>query len=139
MAEQYLFEEIMVVDDNRIDRFITGEMVKKHFFAARIIDFSTVMSGLEHLQQLLASGQQFPPVILLDVNMPIMDGFDFLDGYLKLPEHARNTCTVVMISATNSEDDFRRIGEYTVVKRFFNKPLTKDNIAELKKKLGGAA
>ncbi len=62
-----------------------------------------------------------------------MDGFDFVESYMKLPSLLRDNCKIVMISSTNSPEDFARISTYPAIALFFSKPLSEkilDNIRE---------
>ncbi len=133
MVKNYLYKTVMVVDDSRLDRHITGTVIKKNLFAEEIVEFSAVASALDYLYLIIDQPEIFPKFIFLDINMPELDGFDFLDGYLKLPQEVQERCTIIMISATNSKEDFRRINTYPVVHTFFNKPLSERILNDIRR------
>jgi len=135
MEKTFLYKKVMVVDDNAMDRYITTEIVRKYSFAEEVSMYPSVSEALVYLRSLESAPASFPPVIFLDVNMPVMDGFDFLDNYLKLPQNLQKRCTIIMISATNSEEDFARIHTYPVVRMFFRKPLSEAILEEIRKVL----
>jgi CheY-like chemotaxis protein len=133
MEKKYLLKKVMIVDDSNMDRFISTTMIKNNLFAEEVEGFSSVASALRYLHSLLLSQDPFPPIVFLDVNMPVKDGFDFLDDYLKFSEDVRKHCIIIMISATNSEEDIKRINTYPIVNMFFNKPLSNDILNNIRK------
>jgi len=108
----------MVVDDTKLDRFISSNVRKRDRFAEEISDFNSAASALDHLSSVANSPDAIPDIIFLDINMSVMDGFDFLDNYMKLPEAIQKRCSIIMISSTNSQDDFDRINSYPAVRLF---------------------
>jgi CheY-like chemotaxis protein len=119
----------VIVDDSEIEGQITKYILLKNSFAENVLIFSSAMAALVHLNKTSV----FPDFIFLDVNMPIMDGFDFLNSYIKFPEQKRQGCTVVILSGTQSPEDFIRMQEYREVKAIFRKPLQFERLEELKK------
>ena len=127
-----MYNNVIVIDDSEIDRFISRSVIKRNNFALSCIAFATVEDGLAYLRTLINLSEPFPEIIFLDVNMPEMDGFDFLDNYLKLPPDIQTTSNIFMISATNSESDYARIKTYSIVRKLFSKPLTPSILNEVK-------
>ncbi len=122
----------MIIDDSKLDRFITANVIKRDVFADEIADFSSVAAALDHLKAVTNTPEAIPQIIFLDINMPVMDGFDFLDRYVQLPDAIQKHCVVIMISSTNSQEDFNRISTYPSVRFFFEKPLSEKILFKLR-------
>jgi CheY-like chemotaxis protein len=133
MENEYLFEEVMLIDDNSMDRLLVANVIKKNSFAEKVTDFSSVATALTYLYSLQRNDGLFPPVIFVDLNMPIMDGFDFLEHYMKFPEELQEQSMIVVISATNSAEDVLRLRDYPVIRMFFRKPFSSEKLASVQK------
>ncbi|MCL6523805.1 MAG: response regulator [Thermoflavifilum sp.] len=120
------YHQIMIVDDNYIDRYVVESCLKKLQICDEVISMETAVEALHYLQQHADDLSQIPEIILLDIRMPGMDGFEFLEVFETLPETLRQHCDVVMLSSTIYPNDLERIKHHPVVKRFLNKPFGKD-------------
>jgi len=126
----------LIIDDSKLDRMMSAAVIKKNLFAKQIVSCHSVSEGLTYLQSLIREPESLPEVIFLDVNMPGMDGFDFLDSFLKFPLEVQKSCTIFMVSATNSLEELERIKTYKVVRKFYNKPLTFDILKNIRACMG---
>jgi len=119
----------MVVDDNEADQFLAKYAIEEYRREAGLssLEILTAFDG----EEALAILEELPPeeqpdIIFLDINMPRMDGFGFLEAYSKLEEpHCR---VVVMVTSSDAEEDRSRTREYSMVQKYLGKPLSMEDI-----------
>ena len=122
---------VMLVDDNELDNFINKKLVESDTFAAATTIHTSAESALGYLKNNASDDAQIPDLIFLDIMMPEMDGFGFLDAFDKLPESVKSKCRIVMLSTSDSFKDLNRANQNKYVKRFLNKPLNAQILAAL--------
>lgn len=129
------FHAVMLVDDNEIDNLINQKMIEAANIAKYIYTHTGAKSAIEFLKNIEKvegiGDEVLPEVIFLDIDMPLMDGFQFLDEFEKLSESTRRKCQVVMLTSSINPQDLNKSKKYSYVKRYINKPLSKDNLEKL--------
>ena len=114
------FARILNVDDNALDLAIHRRRILAHDSAIEVVDACHGGAALEVLEQ----GAFWPDLILLDVNMPVLDGFEFLDRAAQT-YGARVPRTILTLTSLFQDRDTDRIADYPAVAGYFLKPLTK--------------
>jgi CheY-like chemotaxis protein len=113
----------MLVDDNEIDNIINEKIIEANSFADQVLVFQTGQEALDYLKENQESEPDLPEIVFLDINMPIMDGFQFLEDFEQFSETVRNKCRIIMLSSSISPKDIDRAASSRYVKKYLNKPL----------------
>ena len=138
LAKSTSYKKVMVIDDNQIDRRIAELNIERYDFAEEIISIGSARRALEYLEASANLSEKLPGLILVDIRMPEIDGFGFLDEYEKLPNSIRDHCTVMMLTSSLNSDDMDRAKKSKSLKGFVNKPINCQMLQELKKTKGQA-
>src|SRR5215510_6138061 len=128
------FRSVMLIDDNEIDNLINQKMIEAASITDNIYTHTGAKSAIEFLknmERLDVAEKVLPDVIFLDIDMPLMDGFQFLDEFEKLSDTTKTKCKIVMLTSSINPQDFNRSKKYVNGKLFLNKTLTHDNIVGL--------
>lgn len=120
--------KIMLIDDDPICHMINTRLLKR-FSSSTIETFTDPIEALKQLTwRAMHEPEKFPDSILLDIDMPRMNGWQFLEEFHKLPADVVQRASIMMLSSSNHSTDIERSKQYTIVKKFFSKPLTVDMV-----------
>lgn len=125
---------VLIVDDDFINNFLTERIIKKMDIANNI---KVLMNGYEGMTYLKETCQydtkQCPELIFLDINMPVMDGFDFIEAFEHLPFPHKSKIVILTTSRHNSDiEKISALGDFELV----NKPLTQEKLLDCLAKVG---
>ena len=123
---------VLLVDDDEINNFISIKLIKKALINT---DIMACLNGRFAIEQLIEIQEkdpsQLPDYILLDINMPIMNGWEFLDEYKRLNLDPLGKSKIYIISSSVFSNDINKARSYPLVKDFVSKPLNVEKIKEL--------
>lgn len=129
---------ILCVDDDPITLMLCKMVISKASFAKEIITAQNGEEALIYFDELKLNNlgsdiKKYPELILLDLNMPVMGGWEFLDHFSK-NDYAPffKQCKVIVLSSTIDPDDIKKAKTYPMVLDFLSKPITKEMLENLK-------
>ncbi|QCR24680.1 two-component system response regulator [Pontibacter sp. SGAir0037] len=126
----FLYETVWLIDDDPVSNFLTEFVLEENQFSRQLVTFTAVKDALLSLDKAIAgNATAFPDVIFLDINMPEMNGWDFLDAFGLLPKQ----CVVYVLSTSTYEDDIRRARESKQVAAYIHKPLSHEELDRIRK------
>ena len=123
---------VLLVDDDEINNFISIKLIKKALLNTEIMACLNGKFAIDQLVEIQRNDPaKLPDYILLDINMPIMNGWEFLDEYKRLNIDPQGKTKIFIISSSVFSNDINKARSYPLVKDFISKPLNVDKIVEL--------
>jgi CheY-like chemotaxis protein len=127
---------ILLVDDDETTNHVNLRTIKRTNVANEVRIFMNGEQALHFLKSIAepehtGMAEKYPDLILLDIKMPIMDGFEFLDAYQELHAKHNIPTQIMMLTSSASFYDLNRLEKYAVVKRHFPKPLTDYDVKDI--------
>jgi len=116
--------KVFIIDDDVIHQRIAQIMIEKHHTYDSISSYTEASKALTFLQENISSPPELPDVILLDLNMPVMDGWDFLEEFKTFESKLAKKINIYIVSSSVDENDKVRAATYSSVKGFVSKPLS---------------
>jgi CheY-like chemotaxis protein len=131
-----MIRKVLCVDDDTISLTISQLLLKRTGFAAEVDTAIDGSEALEYFENLFANDPDpvgnAPELVLLDINMPVMNGWEFLEEYNPRYAAKLSNTHIIILSSTIDPEDFALAKQYPVVQQFISKPLSIENLEELK-------
>ncbi|TPG42150.1 response regulator [Flavobacterium pectinovorum] len=136
-----MLEQILCIDDDPITLMLCKKVIAKSEFSNEIITAQNGEEALHHFNNLKYTNNKNkvnkkPELIFLDLNMPVMGGWEFLDHFTSADYAEFNkTANVIVLSSTIDPDDLAKAKKYPIIIDFLSKPITQPMLEYLKKKI----
>jgi len=128
---EYKFKSILLVDDDRGTNFLHEHYLKEWEVTEKIYVAMNGKEAIDFLKDTPSFGADKLSLILLDINMPVMDGFEFLEAYEQLPVELQASIIVVMLTSSLHKKDMKRAQANKSLKGFIHKPLSKEEMKKI--------
>jgi CheY-like chemotaxis protein len=129
------YANVMLIDDNELDNFINEKTIEANRFAKKVYVATSAKSAIEFLSNMVVMGvavsDMHPKVIFIDINMPLMDGFQFVEFFKKNLENQVSDTKLVILTSSVYHEDRQKALNISKDIFFINKPLTADMLAKL--------
>jgi|TARA_B110000967_G_scaffold193849_1_gene221798 CheY-like chemotaxis protein len=120
---------IGIIDDDTIYHFILTSIINKNKLAESILSFLDGEKAIQYLTENKMNNEKIPDVLFLDVNMPIMDGWMFIEEYARIKTDITKKTLVFMLSSSANPIDIERADKISEISNYIIKPI---NLEEVK-------
>lgn len=131
-----MLKKVLCVDDDSISLTISKLLLERTEFAKEVITSIDGSDALDYFSNLFTNEpdavEKAPELILLDINMPIMNGWEFLSEFVPLYSEKLKNTRIVILSSTIDPEDFSNAKNFPHVIQFISKPLSVENLESLK-------
>jgi two-component SAPR family response regulator len=120
------YSKVLIIDDSKMDNMLIRMILNHIEFSDEIISYENPVEAIKFLRD--SGPNDYPQVIFLDINMPIINGFELLDRVQQFNHPAFKECKIYMLSSSDEVEDIKRSRLYPNIVKYLQKPLDKDEI-----------
>lgn len=120
-----------IIDDDEIFVYGTRRIMEEVRFCDDIVVFNNGKEAIDGMQNYLTEGKSLPDVIFLDINMPIMNGWDFLEEFTKIPNLNKGEVLLYVVSSSVDPSDLEKAKEFELVNNYILKPILPKQLHEI--------
>lgn len=120
-----------VIDDDQVYVFGLKKLIEFSNFCKNVLVFANGEEALKYLKPIVTNVHELPDVILLDINMPVMDGWEFLEEFIKIKHQLAKDITIYMVSSSIQQSDIDKAKQYTEVSDYLIKPIKLDDLKRI--------
>jgi len=130
-----MYNKVFIVDDDEVSIFLTEAILAAESFATECQGFLDAQTALQNLMESAqdSSAGDLPEVIFLDLNMPFLSGWDFIEALTPYEQALKDRCRIYILTSSVDEQERKRAVKCSLVAGFLQKPLEDDCLHQLKK------
>lgn len=121
--------KVALVDDDRIYQFTTERLLERLEIEVEFLWFKDGEEALIYIADNAAKPENLPDILIVDINMPFLDGWQFLDAFRSLRKSLSKMVDIYMVSSSNDDRDMKRARSTEGVRDYVEKPITKEKLA----------
>jgi len=114
-----------IIDDDFIHQFGMRRMIQRYEPTSAVIEFSNGLDALNFLKS-TQEAEELPEVIFLDINMPVMNGWEFMEEFAKIRNMLKKKIEIYILSSSTDSHDIKKAKSNPEIKDYIVKPLTPD-------------
>ncbi len=122
---------ICVIDDDQVYQYTVTRTIEVQKLAKKILVFSDGEEAIQFLIDNVANNENVPDVIFLDINMPVMDGWQFLEEYVRIKPTIGKKVTIYMVSSSVDPVDLERAKKISEISDYIIKPVTPNRLKDI--------
>lgn len=126
------YKNVLLVEDDPITIMVCERIITMIAFAEKVTSCENGKLAIDHLRSLLENNKPIPEIIFLDINMPVMNGWDFLEELDNIKESFEQLPRIYILSSTVDPEDYKRAKSFPAVIDFISKPLSKQYLDQIK-------
>lgn len=126
-------DTVCIIDDDIIHQFIMKKLVSsfKGDKEKKILTFSNGLEGINYIKSTINNKDLLPDIILLDLNMPVMDGWQFMSEYERIFPELAKEIEIYILSSSDNPKDIEKVKEYQKVLGYLIKPISEEELEKL--------
>jgi CheY-like chemotaxis protein len=124
-------DTICVIDDNDVYQFVMKNSINKLNPNIKILAYLNGEEGIESLKEMIETKQPLPDVILLDINMPIMDGWEFMNEFIKIKSQLPRVMPIYLTTSSLDASDIDKAKRYEDITGFLSKPIDRHTLLKI--------
>lgn len=119
-----VFKKVLLIDEDATNNLIFRKLAASTKLAEDLEIYISALDALEYLNNCVKTSDTLPEIIFLDIRMPIMSGWEFLEEYQKIKASFNTEIKIFILSTSNNPNDFEKAKKYSDVKKYLVKPLS---------------
>ncbi len=127
----HLLSKAGIIDDDQVYQFVMKRTIENTGLIKSIVQFYNGEEAITYFKEKRDFAGELPELILLDINMPFMNGWQFLDEFIKIDFKNKYKSTIYIVSSSSTTEDMNKAKEYSVVSGYQIKPITRDRFEQI--------